>query len=324
MHASFSSETYGTLYPQYKVPIILADYVIPDSHATSLEGEFGCILFQEIPAGQFMLRYTIYKIQKDLALNFEMPYPVLQTHVALKNNVQYNLKDMGYVSLKEGQYNIFHLPNAAGTSYLERGNEYRTFETNYTPVLLYELEPFFPPLREFLHTANMDTPGRLMSNHGWMNRQTTDIIEAMLTCPYRDDLRTFYYDLKIREFLLLLLNQYYHNNIPAHLTRRHVDAIYESRHIIDTAFGGHLTLSAISRQVSMNEFKLKNGFRDVFGIGMFEYLLKLRMLQARKLLLETDKPIKEIAMLTGYSTKQSFLTAFKKYYSETPGSIRRT
>lgn len=324
MRASFSSETYGTLYPQHKVPGILADYVIPGSYATSLEGEFGNILFQEVRAGQFMLRYTIYQMQKDLALDFEMPSPLLQTHVVLKNNLQYNFKDMGYVSLKEGQYNIFRLPTAAGTSYLERGNEYRTFETNYTPVLLYELEPFFPSLQEFLDTSGTNTPKRLFTNHGWMNRQTTDIIEAILTCPYRDDLRAFYYDLKIREFLLLLLNQYYHNKIPAHLTKRHVDAVYESRHIIDTTFGGHITLSAIARQVSMNEFKLKSGFRDIFGIGMFEYLLKLRMLQARKLLLETDKPIKEIAMLTGYSTKQSFLTAFKKYYSETPGSIRRT
>jgi two-component system response regulator YesN len=56
---------------------------------------------------------------------------------------------------------------------------------------------------------------------------------------------------------------------------------------------------------------------------MFDYLVKTRMQMARDLLLETDKPIKEIAALTGYSTKQSFLNAFKRYFHDTPGSFRK-
>ena len=75
--------------------------------------------------------------------------------------------------------------------------------------------------------------------------------------------------------------------------------------------------------MGMNEFKLKAGFKQVFGISMFDYLIKKRMQEARSLLLETDKPIKEIASLTGYSTKQSFLNAFKKYFHDTPGSFRK-
>ncbi|MEI9809095.1 MAG: helix-turn-helix domain-containing protein [Bacteroidota bacterium] len=47
------------------------------------------------------------------------------------------------------------------------------------------------------------------------------------------------------------------------------------------------------------------------------------MQAARSLLLETDKPLKEIASLTGYSTKQSFMNAFKKYFNDTPGSFRK-
>ena len=107
------------------------------------------------------------------------------------------------------------------------------------------------------------------------------------------------------------------------MTRSHFDSIQESRQIIDTRYDAHITLSDIARQVGLNEFKLKSGFRRLFGIGMFEYLLKTRMQKARNLLLETKLPIKEVARRTGYTSKQSFQNAFKKYFDETPGSFRK-
>jgi AraC-like DNA-binding protein len=64
-------------------------------------------------------------------------------------------------------------------------------------------------------------------------------------------------------------------------------------------------------------------FRQVFGSGVFETLLKARMQKARSLLLETDKPIKEVASLIGYERLTSFITAFRKHFGYTPASLRR-
>jgi AraC-like DNA-binding protein len=49
----------------------------------------------------------------------------------------------------------------------------------------------------------------------------------------------------------------------------------------------------------------------------------IRMLYARKLLTKTSRSIQDIAESTGYTDRQNFSTAFKKYFGTTPGCIRK-
>jgi AraC-like DNA-binding protein len=46
------------------------------------------------------------------------------------------------------------------------------------------------------------------------------------------------------------------------------------------------------------------------------------MERARKLLEETDKPIKQVAVLAGYNTISSFSAAFKKSFKLSPSQWR--
>ena len=72
-----------------------------------------------------------------------------------------------------------------------------------------------------------------------------------------------------------------------------------------------------------NESKLKKGFRDLFGMGVFERLLHYRMERAKKLLLETSMREKEIAALTGYRHLTSFIHIFKRRYGLSPREYRK-
>ena len=102
-----------------------------------------------------------------------------------------------------------------------------------------------------------------------------------------------------------------------------MDAIFRARDIIKTDITKHLSIKEISRLVQLNEYKLKIGFREKFGTGIFEHLLQERMDMARKLLIETGKPMKEIASLTGFNQVSNFIASFKKYFGHTPGHLRR-
>jgi AraC-like DNA-binding protein len=84
-----------------------------------------------------------------------------------------------------------------------------------------------------------------------------------------------------------------------------------------------LTIPDISQKTVLNEFKLKMVFKQVFGMGVFETLMQARMQKARAYILETDKPIKEIASLIGYERITSFITAFRIHFGYTPASLRR-
>jgi AraC family transcriptional activator of pyochelin receptor len=133
-----------------------------------------------------------------------------------------------------------------------------------------------------------------------------------------------YFENKINDFHFEVLAQTYKADPGiVDLLQSEKDAVFNARDIILTDLKQHFTIRQISEQVQLNEFKLKAGFKQLFGTGMFECLLRARMEKAKKLLIETDKPMKEIASLTGYEFLTSFITAFRKYFDYTPGSLRR-
>lgn len=136
--------------------------------------------------------------------------------------------------------------------------------------------------------------------------------------------RNLYREFKAREFICHALTARNGEMVPATRHSRHFIALlHEARRIMDTGFGHHITITSLARQTGVNEFKLNAGFKEVFHISVFDYLVRKRMQAARRLLIETDKPVKEIAVLTGYASGQSFISAFKKYFKATPGSFRK-
>ncbi|MCS3801024.1 helix-turn-helix domain-containing protein [Niastella sp. OAS944] len=85
----------------------------------------------------------------------------------------------------------------------------------------------------------------------------------------------------------------------------------------------HFTIESLAADAGVNRTKLKSGFKQLFGLGIYEFQVKLRMEKAEYLLLETDKDIKEISFLTGYHTLSSFITAFKKSHGVSPLKWRK-
>jgi len=318
-----SSFTYGSIILHPGVPDSLLSAVVPDSDACSAEGAYGKILFQRIRAGEITILYNIYQIEKDIAIDFRCNPGTLQTHIALKNDSQFYISGIGELYLAEGQYNIIDAANLEGSFFMEGGNEYRTLHIVFSSQFLDKLLPVFQYLEEWL-ASDSPQPRLLFNIHSWLPEQLKNVIDTLLHCSYINGQRQFYREIKAMEFFCLGLAPNANEITPAvKLTRRNIELIHRSKHIMDTNFDRHITIASIVRQTGMNEFKLKAGFKQIFGISMFEYLMKTRMQTARNLLLETDKPIKEIAVLTGYATKQSFLNAFKRYFHDTPGAFRK-
>ena len=319
-----SSFTYGPIIPRPGVPDSLLAAVIPDSDACSAEGAYGKILFQRIDAGEITILYNVYQIEKDIAIDFRCSPGTLQTHVALKNDSQYFISGIGELYLAEGQFNIIDTTRLEGSFFLEGGQEYRTLHIVFSSQFLDRLLPVFPDLEEWL-ASDSPQPRLLFKIHAWLSEQLKNVINSFLHCPYTMNGQSqFYREIKAMEFFCLGLSSGSGEITPAvKLTRRNIEVIHTAKQIMDTNFDQHITIASIVRQTGMNEFKLKAGFKQIFGISIFEYLIKTRMQTARNLLLETDKPIKEIAILTGYATKQSFLNAFKRYFHDTPGAFRK-
>ena len=85
----------------------------------------------------------------------------------------------------------------------------------------------------------------------------------------------------------------------------------------------HLVIKDLARKSGTNECSLKRGFKYLFNISIYQYLLRQRMKQARRLLLHTTIKEKYIAYSCGFDSLAGFINTFRRLYGISPGSFRK-
>jgi AraC-like DNA-binding protein/CheY-like chemotaxis protein len=64
-------------------------------------------------------------------------------------------------------------------------------------------------------------------------------------------------------------------------------------------------------------------YKDISGLGFWEFVTRLRMEKAKYLLLNTDDTINTIAEAVGYNSEYHFSRKFKEYAAVSPGAYRK-
>lgn len=109
---------------------------------------------------------------------------------------------------------------------------------------------------------------------------------------------------------------------PLILRPADLDRLHQAQEILLHDLENPPSLTELAQQVGLNDYKLKSGFRQVFGTTVFGYLHQQRMQSARNLLISTDLNITEIANQVGYTSLSAFSTAFKKFFGISPSRFR--
>lgn len=81
-------------------------------------------------------------------------------------------------------------------------------------------------------------------------------------------------------------------------------------------------LKELAHEFGINEFKLKYGFRQLFGNSVFRFLKQERLDKGRVLLESTPLSLKEIAGMCGYLSATHFIRDFRIQYGITPKVFR--
>ena len=107
------------------------------------------------------------------------------------------------------------------------------------------------------------------------------------------------------------------------LSKQDITCIRQARTILDENFDKHITIPQLARQAGINEAKLKEGFRELFGNSIHTCILQLRLQKAQELLLTTDMSVTDITYVIGYSHVTHFTSLFKKELGLTPTEWRK-
>jgi len=150
------------------------------------------------------------------------------------------------------------------------------------------------------------------------------IIRSLWNNPFRGSSKKLFMEAKTIELLLLQWSSFHEPGATKTSWRKEdLDKLHAAREILQQHIQTPPTLATLARMCHLNEFKLKKGFREVFGITVFGYFNTLRLEQAHLLLLSSRLSISEIAYQTGWAHPQHFHRAFKKQYGLTPGQLRK-
>ncbi|WP_205301070.1 helix-turn-helix transcriptional regulator, partial [Paenibacillus aceris] len=84
-----------------------------------------------------------------------------------------------------------------------------------------------------------------------------------------------------------------------------------------------LSLTSLSEQFQLHASHVSRAFKEEFGEKFVDYLVKIRMEQAQKLLQSSRYSVQDIGVKVGYTHAISFIRAFKKYTGVTPGDYRK-
>jgi AraC family transcriptional regulator len=84
-----------------------------------------------------------------------------------------------------------------------------------------------------------------------------------------------------------------------------------------------VTLSELAREAGLSAAYFSQRFKSSTGTSPHQYLLRLRICKAKKLLEESESPVIDIAAECGFQTQQHFARIFRRLTMRTPTEYRR-
>jgi AraC-like DNA-binding protein len=243
----------------------------------------------------------------------------------------------GYIesSYKGIQQNFLNSDRSATFIYGPLDNYHFLPQNQYINSLSMGIEKdFFYPLinnedpwiEELLNKIEKNIPFSLTSATYKLSPHVCHLLEQIRNPKHEGSLKTLFQQAKVYELLMLQIEEIkrlanYSPQQPISLKDR--EGLYALKTHLEENYLTNYTLDELARLYSLNTFKIKKGFKILFGKSVFEYIRELRMQFAFRLLQDTDKTVGQVAERLGYEHIQHFSSAFKKHYNHSPSKLKR-
>ncbi|MFT3935990.1 MAG: AraC family transcriptional regulator [Chitinophagaceae bacterium] len=127
----------------------------------------------------------------------------------------------------------------------------------------------------------------------------------------------------IERFFMRMATKIESTNLSLKLSRNDINRVMEIESVITKdVFNPAPYIPELAKMVNISETKLKNDFKTVYGIPIYQYFQKARMRAARDVLESNKYSIKQVALELGYTNLSNFSTAFKKEFGILPSELK--
>lgn len=248
----------------------------------------------------------------------------VRLHFGLQGSYDFSFAQLDSNYSLSGHHNNIMYSDGLDLEIYNKSNKIETFGINFsTDTFIAIGQNGNDPLKRFTEKVINKKSTILSPIWKTNNLKIQEVINEIISCNYEGELKNLF--LLSKSIELLVLQAHQHEKEPARLyIKSEIDKqkLIEAKELLTSKIHNPPTIVELAKLIGINEYKLKRGFKELFGTTVFGYIHTIRMSMARRLLLGTDKSAKEIAYETGYSSPQHFSNAFKKKFGVTPNSVR--
>ena len=255
--------------------------------------------------------------------------PVFSMDFVSQGTIEYETGNHKKVISNSGTNNIWLL----NSGYFGYSTYKKDVNTSGFAIYIYEdfmkeLTNKYPELLEEIYMKFVSGESfSLNPQYQFTSMEMIHITSQIRSAKLMGKISQIYTEAKILELLAFQLQQGNESKVGNSNTycksARDVEKIHEAKRLLVADLNQSLSIRSLSRQVGINENKLKYGFKEVYKHTIFGYLFDYKMDLACKLLLDTKKNIVDIADQCGYEYASHFITAFKRKYGVTPREFRK-
>lgn len=282
---------------------------------------------REILLDGLIISHRDHRVFQEFAIEIDHNFPFMKMQFELEGYSNFARQHKGCqdVDIPAGRHQLFYFPEVKGKLTYPPSHRYTLEVILSVDYLRRSLGDELEILGHFGKAVQKGVPVQLFAQSQQITPAMKTVILDFIHCHFTGAARRLFFEAKIMELLAMQIDYWNHFELkPAdkNLKTLDVEKLHYVREMLSQQPGQAYTLSGISQMSGLNDFKLKQGFKAIFNQTVFGYLTHVRMENAKKLLLETDVSIAEIAFENGYKNPQHFSAAFKKKYGCLPRSIR--
>lgn len=283
---------------------------------------------------QTLSKELYFNEEDKIYINKSVYFPSLQEHSHEFLEIVYICSGSGIHTINSREYKVtkgdlFFINYKVAHTFLPVSEDFRWINCLFLPEILDEslihsenardllqqllFKPFFDQYADFLFDINL------------MNRQRefNYIFEDMLK---EYEKKGNGYRLILKSYLMVLLSKIFRlasEKDSSQQGGKEREVINKVLDYLQRNYAKAMRLEDVARQTLLSPTYFAAVFKNATGQSLFEYIHKIRVEEACKLITETEGSITEIMLEVGYSDSKFFYQIFKRYTNMTPGEYRK-
>ena len=266
--------------------------------------------------GMFLVQYDE---QTKNQLDIEVDEKVVQYFFCIKGAMNFSFHGGSYnMPLAEGENCFFYNPNEVLKPTITTENDSQLL---FLFCSLEKIHQLFLESNNELEFLNSDNVNQKIYKKDHINTNLNLVLKQILESKDNGttgDIFRYAKSLEILSIYFARQAKEDNTSCPYIQDEDSVQKIKHAKDILIARMKDPPITSKLATEVGLNEHRLKEGFKSLYGSTLFQYLLDYKMNQGKSMLDTGNFKIKEVAYELGYTNPSHFISAFKSKFEITP------